>query len=176
LKSDINKKLKYWQGRKVKHIDSISHLNLKLYSLIMIREIVKKALTVEIKIQVKNFYDIHNFLQKCNYTSDEVLFNRSDYWQTPDQFEINQSGDCEDFSLWAWRKLIDIGKNARFTVGSDDYVGHAWVTIFQNKDILIYEPTNKSDIKHIPIISVLEINSYKPSFSIDKKLNFYQHI
>lgn len=169
------RKIKYWRGRKVKHLDAIAHLRFERYSLFQIRDAVKKSLENGTDIQVNKLSDISAFLSTCEYKSDQELFGVKDYWQTPIEFESLRSGDCEDFALWTWSKLIKLGKDARMTLGSNGYSGHAWVTIFHNHEPFIYETTLKLKEGKIPIVSVLKFDLYKPSISIDSKLNFFQH-
>ncbi len=72
------------------------------------------------------------WLLDCRYAEDAQLFDDSDHWLHPVTFELVKSGDCEDFSLWAWRKLIEGAYDADFVVGvrhrADGSRGrHAWV-------------------------------------------------
>jgi predicted transglutaminase-like cysteine proteinase len=41
-------------------------------------------------------------------------FNRSHEREHPGAFERRRRGDCEDFALWAWRKLAEVGVDAEF--------------------------------------------------------------
>ena len=70
-----------------------------------------------------------NALKACQYAEDKTLFDKADFWQHPVDFEQKRQGDCEDFSLWAWRKLCEMGINAEFVTGEERKGGgHAWVT------------------------------------------------
>ena len=67
-------------------------------------------------------------------------------WQQPCAFEQSRRGDCEDFALWAWRKLVEMGVDAEFYVGrvmcGDDPVSarqHAWV-VYRVDDEFLFEP------------------------------------
>jgi hypothetical protein len=44
--------------------------------------------------------------------SDQELLGKLDYWQPPEDFEKRKKGDCEDFALWTWRQLLDMGYGA----------------------------------------------------------------
>lgn len=49
--------------------------------------------------------EINNYYNNFTYVSDEILFNKKDYWQTPLEFESNKCGDCEDFAIAKFFKL-----------------------------------------------------------------------
>ena len=64
----------------------------------------------------------------------------------PAIFEKLKRGDCEDFALWAWRKLAEIGIDAEFCVGRvicDDRPEidrqHAWVVYRVNGTAFLFE-------------------------------------
>lgn len=76
---------------------------------------------------------IAEWLQGCRYAEDVHLHDETDHWLHPVTFELVRAGDCEDFSLWAWRKLLEAGLETAFVVGMrripDAPQGrHAWVT------------------------------------------------
>jgi len=68
-------------------------------------------------VRVRSIDDIVAWLQTCEYVSDFTLFHKQDFWQHPAAFEKLRRGDCEDFALWAWRKLAELGIDAEFCVG-----------------------------------------------------------
>ncbi len=68
-------------------------------------------------VQVATVDDIVDWLNTCEYASDAEQFNDRDVWQEPCAFEQRRRGDCEDFALWAWRKLGELGLDAEFFVG-----------------------------------------------------------
>ncbi len=77
--------------------------------------------------------DVADWLLGCRYAEDTQLLGEHDLWLHPATFELVRSGDCEDFSLWAWRKLVESGHEAAFVVGMRLIPGaprgrHAWVT------------------------------------------------
>src|SRR6185436_7297823 len=71
----------------------------------------------ESHVRVESIDEIVEWLLNCQYMTDAILFNERDFWQHPNTFEQLRRGDCEDFALWAWRKLADIGIDAEFCVG-----------------------------------------------------------
>ena len=63
---------------------------------------------------------------------DDRQFGVDDVWQHPCEFERLRQGDCEDYALWAWRKLVELGVDAelvsgRWDVTREDAGHHAWV-------------------------------------------------
>ena len=91
-------------------------------------------------IHCKSREEIRNFLISCKQASDEEAFGKKEYWLPPDEFEQVKKGDCDDFALWTWRQLVDMGYQARFVAGRFGRyrVGHAWVTFTDHA--LAYEP------------------------------------
>jgi hypothetical protein len=87
----------------------------------------------ESAVDVSSVDDICDWLLGCEYRSDWELFRQDDFWQHPITFEQLRKGDCEDFALWAWRKLRRIGLETELMLGQwlargvpgDHY--HAWV-------------------------------------------------
>jgi len=64
-------------------------------------------LTGPSRVAVSSLGAIQDWLLDCRYETDETLFAEPDFWQHPTTFEHLRAGDCEDFSLWAWRKLVE---------------------------------------------------------------------
>ena len=62
--------------------------------------------------------EVREFLVTCEYVSDKELFGKEEYWQPPEEFEKRKKGDCEDFALWTWRQLLNMGYDSRFVGGS----------------------------------------------------------
>ena len=71
----------------------------------------------ESHVRVESIDEIVEWLLNCQYMTDAIQFNERDLWQHPISFEQLRCGDCEDFALWAWRKLADLGIDAEFYVG-----------------------------------------------------------
>lgn len=168
--------IKLWWGRPIKHLDSVRDLGTRNHSLVYMRDIAKKSFQVKSRVRVNVPKDISTYLRKCKYVSDKELFDKQDHWQTPDEFESNMKGDCEDHALWAWRKFVELGENARFMYGMDSFCGHAWVTIYKHKVPYIFEATAKPRFwRPIKLIIANNTEDFKPSVSIDKNFHFYRH-
>jgi hypothetical protein len=128
-------------------------------------------------IRCERVADVRRFLSRCKYVSDKEQFDRDDYWQPPEQFERSKQGDCDDFALWTWRELLDLGYEARFVLGRAGRYGegHAWVQFSENgKDFLVepqYWPVGES----MPRLSGVR---YCPRWSViwdGKNASWYSH-
>ena len=130
-----------------------------------------------LSIQCKTMSDVRSFLLDCQYVSDQELFDKRDYWQPPDEFERRRQGDCEDFALWTWRQLLNMGYDARFVGGSAGRYGsgHAWVEYFQEGKCFLLEPLASRVGYTFPRLSTLR---YEPRFSVSwdgKTLKYFSH-
>jgi hypothetical protein len=104
-------------------------------------------------------------------------FDRQDYWQPPEDFERTKKGDCDCFALWTWRRLMEMGYDARVVFGKCGRygVGHAWVEYFADGQCFLVEPQANRVGEALPRLSTL---SYQPKLSVawdGKKLCYYQH-
>ena len=102
-------------------------------------------------VRVASIDEIVEWLQSCEYVSDTDLFHEQDVWQHPAAFEQLRRGDCEDFALWAWRKLSEIDVEAEFYVGrvlcgDEPEIDrqHAWVVYRIDGDDYLFEPAAQS--------------------------------
>lgn len=121
--------------------------------------------------------DVRNFLAGCKYVSDKDLFGRDDYWQPPEEFEQKRQGDCEDFALWTWRQLLEMGYDARFTGGSCGRYGegHAWVEFFEKGKCFLVEPQFRKIGMEMPRLATLR---YKPKLSVSwdgRTIRYFAH-
>ncbi len=121
--------------------------------------------------------EIRSFLRTCTYVSDEEQFNKEDYWLSPDRFEKLRKGDCEDFSLWTWRQLMQLGYETRLAVGrmGDLGGGHVWVAYKDAGKWFFLEATAAWRKRPYPR---LWCRRYQPEISIQwngKKLEYYEH-
>jgi hypothetical protein len=129
-------------------------------------------------IAVSSLDDILDWLGACQYETDANLFREADYWQHPHTFEQLRRGDCEDFALWAWRKLAEIGVEAEFCVGrvigADDRPGmdrqHAWVLYRLDDSEFLFEPAARIRSRMIrPLADAAD--EYVPHFAVDHRFN-----
>jgi hypothetical protein len=95
----------------------------------------------------------------------------------PEEFERSRKGDCEDFSLYAWRQVQSLGYRTRFVGGKHGRYGdgHAWVTFERDGKTFLLEPLACFVGPHMPRLSTL---AYKPDVSVEwagEKAHFYLH-
>jgi hypothetical protein len=134
--------------------------------------------TGQSKISVQSLEDVQRWLWRCDYVPDTVLFREPDYWQHPQTFEQLRRGDCEDFALWAWRKLVEMKVPAEFVVGhcqaeadagSLNCGRHAWVIVPRDGQLYLYEPTIRDYDKAVQLLDVVR-HRYVPEFGIGADL------
>jgi hypothetical protein len=130
-----------------------------------------------ISIECTSIEEVREFLCGCEYVSDEELFGKKEHWQPPEEFEQRRKGDCDDFALWTWRQLLNLGYDARLAVGVHGryLTGHAWVLLYGTGRTMLLEPLRARLGMHMPQLSTI---SYHPIFSIawvEDKPVFYQH-
>ena len=129
----------------------------------------------ESRVHVTSIDEIVEWLSTCEYVSDAEQFHLPDVWQDPCAFERRQRGDCEDFALWAWRKLTEIDVDAEFFVGrvrcERDPASsrqHAWVVYRQERAEILFEPAARERREMLqPLESVRDV--YVPHFSVDRR-------
>ena len=51
---------------------------------------------------------VHRWLNRYKYITDDRLWGKSDFWETPGQF-VEMSGDCEDYSIAKYYTLRTLG-------------------------------------------------------------------
>ena len=128
-------------------------------------------------VKCQTILELRQFLAGCEYVSDKDLFDKDEYWQPPEEFEQRKKGDCEDFALWTWRQLLDMGYDARFVCGPHGRygIGHAWVEYFNGGACFLVEPLLRKVGDTFPRLSTLR---YAPKFSVSwdgSALKYYAH-
>ena len=129
----------------------------------------------ESAVQVRSIDEIVEWLGTCEYVSDAEQFHERDVWQEPCAFEQRQRGDCEDFALWAWRKLAELGVEAEFYVGRVICDGeqpsarqHAWVVYRTEREDVLFEPAERDRQRMIRPLSAVK-DAYVPHFAVDRR-------
>jgi hypothetical protein len=128
-------------------------------------------------VPVQSIDDIVAWLQTCEYVTDLELFHERDVWQHPGSFEALRRGDCEDFALWAWRKLAEIGIDAEFIVGRvvcDDSPEidrqHAWVVYRVDGTAFLFEPAARNPSRMIRRLADT-MDQYVPHFAVNHRFD-----
>ena len=124
----------------------------------------------ESAIAVASLDEILDWLAGCQYEADASLFRESDYWQHPHTFEQLRRGDCEDFALWAWRKLVELGIDADLVIGRRVPPGaensrHAWILFRDGATEFLLEPIVRDRAVAIRDITTAR-SEYIPEFGV----------
>lgn len=123
-------------------------------------------------VSVASIEEIQDWLLACRYEEDEVLFAEPDFWQHPATFEHLRAGDCEDFALWGWRKLVELGIDADIIAGycleDGELAGrHAWIVYRQDGIEYLFEPVSRAKDRMVhPLAEVRQ--EYLPQFGADR--------
>ena len=125
------------------------------------------------QVHVTTLDDIFTWLAECRYETDVSLFREADYWQHPRTFEQLRRGDCEDFALWAWRKLVELGYDAELVVGrrvppGSDNSRHAWVIFRHEGDEFVFEPVIRDRSTAIRPTSIVR-EEYIPELGVSRE-------
>ena len=128
-------------------------------------------------VRVESIDDIVAWLQTCEYVTDLALFHERDLWQHPGAFERLRRGDCEDFALWTWRKLAELGIDAEFCVGRvichdrpEIDRQHAWVVYRVNETAFLFEPAARTPSRMIrPLADAM--GEYVPHFAVNHRFD-----
>ncbi len=129
-------------------------------------------------VSVASVDEICDWLAGCQYVPDPVLFHEPDFWQHPLTFEQLRRGDCEDYALWAWRKMLELKIDARFVVGnwlSDsgrDWGGHAWVEFVAESKQMHLEPVRRDRARMIQPLDAVR-SEYVPHYTVNSSLKPY---
>ena len=131
----------------------------------------------ETSVRVRCIDDIVAWLQTCEYVSDLELFHERDVWQHPSNFESRKRGDCEDFALWTWRKLGELGIDAEFFVGGvidvdrpDVVRQHAWVVYEMDGQAFLFEPAAQTPSRMIRPLEEAR-RDYVPHFAVNHRFD-----
>lgn len=134
-------------------------------------------------VRITSLAEVQDWLLSCKYEHDEALFAEPDFWQHPLTFERLRAGDCEDFALWAWRKLVELGYDADLILGYQLREGalderHVWLLLRIEGAEQIFEPTTRSREGMIrPLAAVRD--QYLPEFGVDrtgKRYSFWGYV
>lgn len=134
-----------------------------------VRHDFRHFLDGESAVSVGSLDEILDWLLGCRYESDERLFHEADFWQHPTTFERLRAGDCEDFALWAWRKLIELGYDAELITGrctpNPMESRHAWVVFRRDGQEYLLEAVGRERERMVrPLAEVRR--EYIPEFGV----------
>jgi hypothetical protein len=100
-------------------------------------------------VEIRDAGEAAQWLLQCRYASDADLHGEADAWLHPVSLELLRCGDCEDFALWGWRKLVELGLDAHFVVGVRHQTGglserHAWVLYEAADELFVFDGVERS--------------------------------
>ena len=127
----------------------------------------------ESEVAVATLDDVIDWLAGCRYETDTTLFHETDYWQHPRTFEQLRRGDCEDFALWAWRKMIELRIDAELVIGrrvppGSENSRHAWIIFRHAGDEFLFEPVIQDRsiaVRHVTAVRT----EYIPEFGVSRE-------
>lgn len=130
-------------------------------------------------VEASTLEEACTWLRGCAYVRDSDLFREADFWQHPCTFEQLRRGDCEDFALWTWRRLVELGYDADLVAGRCSWWrgegGHTWV-LFRDRDgtRCLFDPVLRDPA---PVISPLEAvaDRYCPEVAVDRHFRRYAY-
>lgn len=128
-------------------------------------------LTAESRVTVASPGDVARWLLTCRYASDAHLLDEHDHWLHPATFELLRCGDCEDFALWGWRKLVECAYRAELVVGErqlpDGERGrHAWVVFRERGTDYLLDGVERSPMQIIRLLDEAR-SEYEPQVGVD---------
>jgi Bacterial transglutaminase-like cysteine proteinase BTLCP len=128
----------------------------------------------ESSVVASSLEQVHEWLATCTYVQDMAQFRERDFWQHPVTFERLRSGDCEDYALWAWRKLVELDYDADFVVGrvadgEAPRAGHAWIVFRRDGMEYLYEPVWKQLAEALQPLSAVMAN-YTPEYGVGRDM------
>jgi hypothetical protein len=126
----------------------------------------------ESTVVVAAIADVVDFVARCRYATDRDLHGEVDAWLHPATLELVRCGDCEDFALWAWRKLVGLGYDARFVVGlrhrgDGTAERHAWVTFHDGGSDYVFDAVERGHERVVRPVTELG-GEYEPQVGVDR--------
>jgi len=68
-----------------------------------------KAIALATVLYIKDVEAVNDRYNKFDYISDYDFIGKADYWQSPEEFERNRKGDCEDYAIAKYNALLRMG-------------------------------------------------------------------
>src|SRR5262245_50339945 len=125
-------------------------------------------------VAIASVEELCAWLLDCEYIADSELFQERDFWQHPRTFEQIRKGDCEDYALWAWRKLVELGMEAELVVGrwaaTDPALErhHAWVMFRKDGQEFVLESVARSADRMVRPLAEAH-DEYVPHVGVDQR-------
>jgi predicted transglutaminase-like cysteine proteinase len=108
---------------------------------------------------------INRFVNKFQYRSDLVVYDKSDYWATPLEFFKN-SGDCEDYAIAKYISLRLLGvpeERLRLAVVHDKLrdLAHAVLVVYKDDTALVLDNLTNAVLPHD------RVTNYTPYYTVN---------
>ena len=115
---------------------------------------------------------VNAFMNRWTYQVDPAIWNKKDYWATPNQF-MYRTGDCEDYAISKFISLLHLGfspDQMRVVVLQDLNlkIPHAILVVYLDGQPLVLD----NQIKQV--VHASRIRHYKPIYSINQR-NWWLH-
>lgn len=135
---------------------------------------VKRVLRL-IKVRVNPDLETIEQIERYNRLARGWITYKSegnkDHWQIPSVSKRLRTGDCEDFAIWVYAKMLENGMtNVRLVIGDHINTRHAWLNWYYKGEIYIIDPTISKDVLKV---SDHPHGYYKPIYSFDLKYKWY---
>jgi hypothetical protein len=172
-----------------KYSDVWAHRPIKIWFRDDLRGLAKiyhECLRSASSISVTNIEEIQSWLLGCRYVRMPYKEFGHDAWSIA-RFEQYREGDCKAHALWAWRKLIDLGYDARLVEGVLEPIGdvgrnelwginnanHLWV-LFEHDGVeyILEAAAKKPNTLIRPLRDVSK--TYTPYRAVDCNIRFYE--
>jgi len=109
-----------------------------ILTIILVLSLSVSSFALDLPEGVYNATSLQIHMRKnFHYGNDRVIPNYFEYFQAPQILEFTRVGDCDDFSLYSWYYLSQMGYNPmKFILilkDDEELVGHA-ITVFFDTD------------------------------------------
>jgi len=164
-----------WKPTRVALPPPITHIGLPSM------EALRRYRSGESGVAVSSLDDVLDFLLGCRHEPTSAFrAEAADWGGLPFVFEYTRRGDCLDHSLWAWRKLTELGYDAELVVGwqrktleavmgKPDTPRHAWVLLWMRGERMLLEPVAREREEMLRPVSAVAYEDYLPQYGIDAR-------
>lgn len=119
-------------------------------------------------VLVHSLCEIQQWLAECIVDPT----SSGEIWREPDRFEYTRCGDCKDFALWAWCKLIKLDFDVDLVSGHhlpdpSNHPRHVWLVFRTVDDEYLYEPMWGVEPRAIQRLDAVR-HAYRPDLGIDR--------
>ncbi len=133
-------------------------------------------LKAESTVNCLNLKDVCLWLINCKYDEQSSFTLDKERWASPFFLEKDKTGNCVDYSLWAWKKLSELGYSVDLFVGeqigsNENIFHHTWVVFKVSDGEILLETTSKDEKSMVYNLESIQ-NQYIPWVSLDSNFNY----